>query len=293
MALIIISERLAPATVAQPRTYAVQTETEIRLPGQLMQQRTAAVLRHTVTELLPDGQHLAELLTLEAKAQSAAGPLVELLLDIARANSPLQVVVDAHGQLVRVRNKAALAAQWRELLPWLHTKHRATPGASVLLGQVGVQFADDNDRLEQALANKGPCGVLLPGVLGLRPAGGEARTDRKTLHQFFNAGALPLLVDWHTRVADVFDQTAEVTGTGCLDTARFDQAAFRQHLDALTGAMPRPPALQVAWAERYTVSRTGQGLMAGEQTLRVGIPGIYEHNTRHTMQPVTSTSATL
>lgn len=291
MGQIIISERLAPATVAQPRTYAVHTETEIRFPGQVMQQRTAALLRYTVMQLLPDGHHLAELLILELKAESAAGPLVELLLDIARANSPLQLEIDARGQLERVRNKAQLAAQWRELLPWLQTKHRATPGALVLLNQVGVQYADDNDRLEQALANKGHCGAILPGLLGLRPASGDVRTDCKTLHQFFKDGALPLLVDWQTSVADVFDQTAEVTGTGRLDTARFDQAAFRQQLDAMTGAMPRPPALQVASAERYTVSRVGQGIMAGEQTLRVGIPGIYEHNTRHTTQQVVAASS--
>lgn len=292
MGLIVISEQLVPATIGLPQTYKVHTETEIRFPGQVMQQGTSALLRYTVTKVLPDGGHLAGLFTAELKAESAAGPLVELLLDIARANSPLQLEVDAQGRLLRVLNKAALADQWRELLPWLQTKHRATPGAQALLGQVARQFVDGNDRLEQALANKGHCGVLLPGLLRLRPAGGEARTDHKTLHQFFKGGALPLLVDWQTRVADVFDQTADVIGTGRLDAARFDHAAFRQQLDAMTGTMPRPPALQVAWAERYTVSRTGQGLVAGEQTLRVGIPGIYEHNTRHQLQHVTTSSAT-
>lgn len=291
MGLIVISEQLAPATVGQPCTYAVQTETEIRLPGQVMQQSTSALLRYTVTQLLPDGHHVAELLTLELKAQSAAGTLVELLLDIARSNSPLQLEIDEQGQLVGVLNKAVLAVQWQVLLPWLQTKHRATPGAPALLGQIALQYAAGNDRLEQALANKGYCGIVLPGLLGLSPRRGGARTDRKMLHQFFNDGNLPLLVDWQTGVADVFDQTAEVTGTGRLDTARFDQVAFRQQLDAMTGAMPRPPALQVAWAERYTVSRTGQGIVAGEQTLRVGIRGIYEHNTRHSIQHIAATSS--
>ena len=292
MALLIISERLAPAAPDQPRTYAVRTETEIRLPGQVLHQRTSALVRYTVTESLPGGHHRAELLTLELKAQAAAGTLVELLLDIARANSPLQVEVDAQGQLRRVLNKALLASQWQELLPWLQAKHRATPGALPLLGQVAEQFAADNERLEQALANKGACGVVLPGLWGLRPALGEVRTDYKTLHQFFKNEALPLVVEWQASPAAVFDQTAQVTGTGRLDAARFDHAAFRQQLDAMTGPLPRPPALQVAWAERYTVSRTGQGLLAGEQTLRVGLAGVYEHNTRHTIQDVVATSAT-
>ncbi|RZK32633.1 MAG: hypothetical protein EOO63_00715 [Hymenobacter sp.] len=290
MALIIISERLAPTTPGQPHTYAVQTTTEIRLPGQVLQQRTSSLLRYTVTEVLPGGHQLVELLTLQMQAPPTAGGLVELLLDIARANSPLQVEVDELGQLRRVLNKSVLANQWRELLPWLQAKHRATPGALELFGQVATQFADNNQRLEQALANKGVYGMVLPGLWGLRPVGGDTRTDCKTLHQFFKNSALPLLVDWQTTSTEVLDQTAEITGTGRLDSARFDHAAFQQHLDELTGPLPRPPALQVAWAERYTVSRTGQGILMGEQTLRVGIPGVYEHNTRHTIGAVATTS---
>jgi len=263
-------------------------QTEIRLPGQLMQHATSAVLHYHVVEQLPAGHHLVELTTVElhTQVQAAANPLAELLLDIARANSPLLLHVDERGYLVQVVNKTVLAAQWQEILPWLQTKHQRTAGALALLSQVALQYADDNDRLEQALFNKGSCGVLFPGFWGLRPANGDTRTDRKIIHQFFNGGALPLLIEWKVALADTFDQTAEVTGTGRLDAKSFDYAAFQQQIDAMTGPLPRPLALQIAWHERYTVSRTGQGVVAGEQTLRVGIPGVYEQSTRHTVRHV-------
>jgi hypothetical protein len=229
---------------------------------------------------------------LELRALSGSSPFADLMLDIARANSPLRVEVDAHGHFVRVLNKTALAAQWQELLPWLLTKHQQTPAASTLLGQVALQYAEDNDRLEQALACKGACGVLLPGLYGLHPVGGDTRLDRKTLHQFFPGGDLPLQVQWTAVATDTFDLIAEVKGAGRLDTAHFDHSAFQQHLATMTGPVPRPPALQVAWTEQYTVSRAGRGLLAGEQTLRAGIPGVYEQHTRHTLRH-TSTAASL
>lgn len=290
MALIVISDRLAPPAPAESLTYAVDTQMEIRLPGQLMQQATTGSFRYTVLANQPAGHQIAELVTVALTTQSAPNSFAELLLDISRANSPLQVETDARGQLMHVVNKPALAVQWRELLPWLLTKHRQLPAAAALLSQVALQYADDNDRLEQAVAHKGTCGVVLPGLYGLRPAGGDTRTDQKTLHQFFSGGSLPLLVEWTTAATDIFDQTAQVQGTGRLDAARFDHGAFQQHLSAMTGPVARPPALQIAWAEQYTVSRTGRGIVAGEQTLRVGIPGVYEQHTRHTLRQ-TSTPA--
>ena len=284
MGLTIISDRLAPPAPGVAHAYAVTMHTEIRLPGQVLQQATEAVLRHTVVAELPAGHRTVELVTVGLRALAAQSPFADLLLDIARANSPLLLEVDAHGQLLRVRNKAALAAQWQELGPWLLAKHQHTPAGPALLGHVARQYRDDNERLEQALANKGACGALLPGVYGLRPVGGDARTTAKTLHQFFGGGALPVQVAWTATAAEALAPTADVRGTGRLDPARFDHAAFRQHLATMTGPTPRPPALQVAWAEHYTVSRAGHGLLAGEQTLRVGIPGVYEQTPRHTLR---------
>ena len=287
MALTILSDQLLLPVPGEALIYAVETQTEIRLPGQVMRQDTNALLRYTVQDTLLTAPHLVELVTVELRATSAASPFAELLLDIARANSPLLIEVDPQGQFQRVRNKPALAAQWQELLPWLRTKHQQTPGAMQLLGQLATQYADDNDRLEQALAHKGNCGVLLPALFGLRSTG-DTRTSHRTLHQFFPGGDLPLEVEWAVGAADALDLTADVQATGRLDTARFDHSAFQQHLTTMTGPMARPPALQVAWAEDYTVSRAGQGLLMGQQTLRIGIPGLYEQHTRHTLrQPST------
>ena len=291
MGLVIIQDFLPAPSPGATATYCVQTQTTIRLPGQVLAQALTTHLRQRVLQTLPHGGGLLELVTLDLRNTAAANPLTDLLLDVARANSPLHIEVDAAGQLRRVANKATLAAQWQQLLPWLLRKHQATPAAAPLLSQLATQYAADNDRLEQALAHKGAYGVLLPGVYGLRPLGGQARTDGKLLHQFFPGGHLPLLVDWEARAQDTFDQTATVTGTGRLDTGRFDRAAFARHLDALAGPLPRPPALQVAWTEQYTVSRTGQGILTGEQTLRVGIPHRYEQHTHHAVRQVAPAAA--
>lgn len=127
--------------------------------------------------------------------------------------------------------------------------------------------------------------MLLPGVYGLRPLRPETRLSTKTLHQFFQTGALPLQVNWTATAADPFAQSAEVVGVGTLDLPRFDVSGFQHALSALTPApAARPTALRVQWQAQYTVSRTGQGLLAGRQWLRATVPGLYAHETEHTLR---------
>lgn len=282
MGLTIIEELLAPAT--QVVTYEVATRTLVRVPQGEMRYEGTATVRHAVLAAGATG-YLIELTTL-AQQQREPNELAELLLDIARANSPLHLATDAQGNFQRVVNKATLRAQWQQVQPWLAAKYQHLPGGTAMLAQVAGQYRDDNDHLEQALACKGSCGLLLPGIYGLRPVGGDARTSAKTLHQFFRAGSLPLQVAWTAHAPDALALTAEVSGTGTLDPARFDQAGFQQALAQLLPAPPsRPAALRVQWQAQYTAGRAGQGLLAGRQWLRAVVPGVYEHETEHLLRP--------
>lgn len=289
MALTVIAERLAPPAPGQARTYAVQTRTEIRLPGRQLMQTGTALVRLGVLEAAPDG-YLLELVTLDLRPD-AATPQVALLTDIARHHSPLRVQTDAHGALLRVTNKAALAAQWQAVLPWLRAKYRDQPGAAALLALVAAQYDAGTDQLEQGLTCKGPCAVLLPGFFGLHSSQGDTRTDAKTVHQALGAAALPLHVTWTTTpTADVFAPTVEVAGVGRLDRTRFEEHACQEFLTTLRGPVwTGPPApLQVFWREQYTVGRLGQGLLAGRQGLRLAVDKLYFADITHTARPATS-----
>lgn len=258
MGLTVVDERLAPPAPGQARTYAVETCTEIRLPGgQQFKQTSAALVRHTVLEADPDG-YLMELVTVELRPQAPTRQ-VELVTDIARNNSPLHVRTDRHGALLRVTNKAALAAQWQTVLPWLLTKYHDEPGAATLLAHVAAQYDSGQDQLEQGLAYKGPCAVLLPGFYGLHSWQGDARTDAKTVHQALGQSPLPLHVAWTATATgdDAFAPAVEVEGVGRLDRARVDESAWQDFLAQLSGGEWRgPPApLQVFWREQYTVGR--------------------------------------
>ena len=284
MGLTVIEEFLVPPPLGQAVVYTIDTRTLVRVPQGEMRYGGSAVVQHKVLEARPTG-YLIELVTLEQRLHEP-NALAELLLDIARANSPLHIETDAQGNFLRVTNKPTLRAQWQEAFPWLRAKYQHLPGSAAMLAQVAVQYEETNDRLEQALACKGSCGVLLPGVYGLRPLHGEQRASDKTLHQFFRAGALPLRVDWASHAADTFAREAQVTGMGRLDTSRFDAGGFYQELHALLPGPPaRPPALHVQWREQYTLSRTGQGMLAGRQWLRATVPGFYDHETEHTLRP--------
>jgi hypothetical protein len=292
MALTVIAEHLAPPPPGQPRTYAVHTRTEIRMPRQQFLHTSTALVRLTTLEAAPTG-YLLELATLELRPDAPTPP-VALLTDIARTNSPLLVRTDAHGALQRVTNKAALAAQWQQLQPWLAAKYRDQPGAAALLAHVGAQYQEESDHLEQALAHKGPCAVLLPGFFGLHSWQGDARTDVRTVHQALGQTALPLHVAWTADPApDVFAPTVEVHGLGRLDRARFDESAAQDFLETLRGGVwTGPPApLQVFWREQYTVGRLGQGLLAGRQALRVAVDKLYFADLSHTVRPATSLPA--
>ena len=292
MGLTVISERLAPPPVGPARTYAVHTRTEIRVPGHQLVHTSAALVRLTVLETAPAGS-LLELATLELRPEAPSAQ-VALLADIARANSPLLVRTDAHGALRRVTNKAALAAQRQQLLPWLTAKYRAQPGAAALLALVAPQYDEGTDHLEQALAHKGPCAVLLPGLFGLHSWRGDTRTDAKTVHQALGPTALPLRVTWTVDPApDAFAPAVEVHGLGRLDQARFDEAASQSFLETLRGgAWTGPPApLQVFWREQYTVGRLGQGLLAGRLGLRLAVDRLYFTDISHSVLPATSLPA--
>lgn len=283
MGLIVIEELLAPPPPGQAILYAVDTRTLVRVPQGEMRYAGSAVVRHTVLEAREDG-YLIELVTLEQRS-TQPNLLAELLLDIARINSPLQVATDQQGNFLRVTNKSTLLAQWQEVVPWLRSKYQHLPGIIEMLAQVAVQYEDNNDRLEQALDCKGSCGVLLPGVYGLRPLGGDARSSSKTLHQFFKKGALPLQVSWTAHATDTFALTAEVTGMGTLDATCFDTSSFQKEMDTLLAVpLARPAPLYVQWQENYTISRTGRGLLTGRQWLRATVPGLYEHETEHTLR---------
>ena len=289
MGLTIVPERLTLPPAGEPRTYAVRTRTEIRVPGHQLVQASAALVRLTVLDADAAG-YLLELVTLELRPE-APSPQAALLTDIARANSPLVVRTDAHGGLLQVANKPALAAQWQEMLPWLQAKYRAQPGAVALLDHVAPQYAEGTDHLEQALAHKGPCAVLLPGFLGLHSSQGDTRTDAKTVHQALGTAALPLQVTWTAAAAaDVFAPALEVEGVGRLDHARFDESACQAFLAPLRGGVwTGPPApLQVFWREAYTVGRLGQGLLAGRLGLRLAVDRLYFTDISHAVHPATS-----
>lgn len=289
MGLTLISERLAPPPVGQAQTYAVHTRSEIRVPGHQLVQTSTALVRLTTLETVPAGG-LLELVTLELRPE-APSPPVALLTDIARHNSPLLVRTDAHGALLHVTNKAALAAQWQAVLPWLEAKHRTQPGAVALLAGVAPQYEAGNDQLEQALTHRGPCGVLLPGFFGLHSSRGDTRTDAITVPQALGQLPLPLQVTWTADPApDVFAPTVEVHGLGRLDRARFDEAGCQAFCTALRGGVwTGPPApLQVFWRAQYTASRHGQGLLAGRQGLRLAVDQLYFADITHTVRPATS-----
>ncbi len=289
MGLTVISERLAPPPVGQAQTYAVQTRTEIRLPGYQLVHTGTALVRLSVRETAPTGS-LFELVTLELRPDAPSAQQA-LLNDIARANSPLLVRTDAHGTLLHITNKAALAAQWQEMLPWLTAKYRAQPGAAALLALVSPQYEESTDHLEQALRHKGPCAVLLPGYFGLHAVQADTRTNAKTVQQALGTAALPLLVTWTTAAsADVFAPTLTVEVIGRLDRAHFDESACQALLDPLRGGgWTGPPApLNVFWREAYTVGRLGQGLLAGRLGLRVAIDKLYFTDITHAVQPATA-----
>jgi hypothetical protein len=278
-----MEELLAPPAVGQAVRYTIDTRTRVQVPQGEMRHAGSATVQHTVLAARPDG-YLVELLML-AQQVTQPNALAELLQDIARANSPLQIATDEQGNFLRIENKTALRNQWQELRPWLATKYQHLPGSAALLTQVATQYDSDNDRLEQALADKGTCGVLLPGVYGLRALAAASRQQPKTLHQFFNGGALPLQVHWQATAGDTFARTAEVVGKGTLDLPRFDANAFQHELAKLTPTPPaRPAALQVQWQAQYTCSRTGQGLLSGHQQLRAVVPGLFAHETEHTLR---------
>lgn len=152
MGLIVIEESLVPPPVGQAVVYIIDTCTQVQVPQGTMQYAGSATVRHTVLEVGPAG-YLLELVTL-AQHSTHPNTLAELLLDIARANSPLQVATDPQGNFQRVVNKPVLRAQWQELLPWLCAKYLHVPGSAALLAQLAGQYADENDHLEQALACK-------------------------------------------------------------------------------------------------------------------------------------------
>jgi hypothetical protein len=284
MGLTIIEEFLGPPPPGQAAVYTIDTRTRVRVPQGEMRHGGSTVVQHKVLETRPTG-YLIELVTLEQRLHEP-NALAELLLDIARANSPLHIETDTQGNFLRVVNKPTLRAQWQEAAPWLRAKYQHLPGSAAMLAQVAGQYDAGNDHLEQALACKGSCGMLLPGVYGLRPLHSEERASEKTLHQFFRAGALPLHVAWTSHAADTFAREAEVTGTGRLDASRFDAGGFYQELHALLPGPPaRPSALHVQWQAHYTLSRAGQGLLAGRQWLRATVPGLYDHETEHTLRP--------
>lgn len=287
--LTVISERLAPPAPGQSQTYAVQTRSEIRVPGHQLVQASAALVRLSTLDTGPAGCWL-ELTTLELRPE-APTPQVALLTDIARHHSPLQLRTTVHGALLRVTNKATLAAQWQQVQPWLHAKYRTQPGALALLSHVAGQYGDEHDHLEQALAHKGPYGVLLPGFFGLHSWQGDTRTDTKTVHQALGQTALPLRVTWTADpAADAFAPTVEVHGLGRLDRTHFDEAAAQAFLATLRGdRWTGPPApLQVYWREQYTVGRLGQGLLAGRQSLRLAVDQLYFADLTHTVRPAAS-----
>lgn len=289
MGLVVIPERLALPPAGEPRTYAVHSRTEIRLLGHHLVQTSAALVRLTVREATPLG-YLLQVDTLELRPE-AADPQVALLTDIARYQTPLLVQTDTHGALQRVANKAELAARWQVALPGLLARYAPQPGAAALLALVAPQYAEGTDHLEQALAHKGPCAVLLPGLFGLHSSQGDTRTDAKTVHQALGTLALPLHVTWTAVPAtDVFAPAVEVEGVGHLDLARFDESACQQLLDSLRGGVwTGPPApLQVFWREAYTVGRLGQGLLAGRQGLRVAVDKLYFTDISHSVHPASS-----
>jgi hypothetical protein len=294
-----LSRQLPLPASGRPVTYAVETRVDIRLPGGMqLQQASAALVRQQVLEGLPDGGALIELVTLEQRADDPV-PAAALLADVARNNSPLHLRTGATGALRQVSNKAALAAQWEQARPWLERKYHEMPGADALLAQVAGQYAEQTDHLEQALAHKGICAVLLPGCYGLPvqlPAGEEApraRSDPKSISQFFQGHGLPLRVSWAATIAEELAATAAVDGIGELDRARFDHIAWQQLMGQLRGGpwTGPPPPLQVHWREQYTVSRTGEGLLAGRQGLRVAVQGLYHHEVHHTLRRATTLTA--
>jgi hypothetical protein len=283
MGLTIIEEFLGPPPPGQAAVYTIDTRTRVRVPQGEMRHGGSTVVQHKVLETRPTG-YLIELVTLEQRLHEP-NALAELLLDIARANSPLHIETDTQGNFLRVVNKPALRAQWQEAAPWLRAKYQHLPGSAAMLAQVAGQYDAGNDHLEQALACKGSCGMLLPGVYGLRPLHSEERASEKTLHQFFRAGALPLHVAWTSHAADTFAREAEVTGTG---PEKLMQRLFTCPLLAVQRAQAvhaRPSALHVQWQAHYTLSRAGQGLLAGRQWLRATVPGLYDHETEHTLRP--------
>ena len=292
MGLVVIPERLALPPAGEPRTYAVHSRTEIRLPGHHLVQTSTALVRLTVREATPLG-YLLQVDTLELRPE-AADPQVALLTDIARHQTPLLVQTDTHGALQRVANKAELAARWQEALPGLLARYAPQPGAAALLALVAPQYAEGTDHLEQALAYKGPLAVLLPGLCGLHAAQGDARTDAKTVHQALGTLALPLHVSWTAApAADVFAPAVEVEGVGRLDLVHFDERGCQQLLDTLRGGVwTGPPApLQVFWREAYTVGRLGHGLLAGRQGLRLAVDKLYFADITHTARPATTLTA--
>lgn len=289
MGQVIIGEHLAPPAVGQARTYAVDTRVEIQLPGHpLLAQASAARVRLVVHAAMASGYEL-ELTTLALRPEAPTRP-VELFTDIARHNSPLLVDTDAHGALQRVRNKPALAARWAGAGPALVARYADLPGAADLLGHVAGQYAAGTDHLEQALANKGPWAVLLPGLYGLHSWRGGTRTQALTVHQVLGGAAVPLLVDWTaspTPGGDVFAPALQVEGVGRLDRDRLDAAALAQFVDGLHGGVWRGPAapLQVFWRAQYTVGRLGQGLLAGRVGLRLVVEGRYYADYDYTLRP--------
>ena len=288
MGTSIISEHLGPPAPGEPHTYAVQTRTEIRVPGRQVIQTTTAWLRLTVLEAAPTGA-LLELST-QALRPDAPTPQGELLTAIASQQSPLHVRTDAHGTPLGIANKAALAAQWQQAPPGLLARYGTQPGAAALLALVAPQYEEANEQLAQGL-HQGAGGALLPAVYGLHSWRGDTRTTPLTVRQALGPVALPLLVSWTAApAADVFAPTVEVEGVGRLDRAAFDEEASQAFLTSLRGgAWTGPPApLNVFWRAQYTVGRRGQGLLAGRQGLRVAVDKLYFADINHVVRPATT-----
>lgn len=236
--------------------YALASFWEARHAGRV--QRTA--LEKAVTlHYVPVGAGRARLTYLEAppvlrKPDLSAFEKAVLLL--ASLYQHLELDVSATGQLLALRNHAAVLATWRAVEQELVRRSGGDDDVTQDLRAAMHALLQDPANLLASLGYDYAFGWLLPDFYGQRFESGWRYTQPRCFGRFFAAADL-----WFAERLELGDAPADGQATlqlhGTLDTARTDLAAVAQQVDAereaagAAGSAPMEPTDPAAVSATY------------------------------------------